>query len=234
MTADTTGAFAPAKAAVGGTPPDEAIRVLIIDDHIVVAQSIAQVLSEHADIAVIDIAACGHEGVVRAARCDPTVVLIDYRLPDADGVAVAREIRAQDRDHMVVMLTGEADDRVLLAAIEAGCCGFVTKDQPVCDVVTAVRAAAAGEASIAPAMLARLLSRLRPGQPRLARNLSARELEVLTLLAEGLSNQDIAARLFLSVYTVRNHVSALLVKLEAHSKLEAVATACREGIIRFP
>jgi DNA-binding NarL/FixJ family response regulator len=132
------------------------------------------------------------------------------------------------------MLTGFAEDDVLVAAIEAGCSGYVTKHNAVDEVVSAVRAAAAGEALISPSMLARLLPKLRRGYQGLGSDITPRELEVLRMLAEGLSNRAIADKMSISLHTVRNYVQSLLTKLQAHSKLEAVAAAVKEGIIRYP
>ena len=115
-----------------------------------------------------------------------------------------------------------------------GCSGYVTKHKVVEEVVDAVRAANAGEALISPGMLARLLPRLRPTKKGVGSDLTSREVEVLQCLAQGLANQAIAEQLVISVHTVRHHVQNIITKLQAHSKLEAVATATREGIIRYP
>jgi DNA-binding NarL/FixJ family response regulator len=139
-----------------------------------------------------------------------------------------------DPSSMVVMLTGAEDDRVLLGAIDAGCSGFLTKDRAASEVARAVRAAASGEALISPAQLARLLPRLSSKRTEVGTDLTRRELELLIHLARGSSNKTIAAELHLSLNTVRNYVQSVLTKLGAHSKLEAVSTAVREGIIDYP
>lgn len=209
------------------------IRVVIIDDHTMFAESLARLLSDSADIDVVATERNGAQGVAAARRWTPRVVLLDQRLPDRPGVEVARELRAALPDTMVVILTGAADDRVLLGAIDAGCSGFLTKDHAASRVVDAVRAAAQGEVLIPPELLARLLPQLNRAHRGLGSDLSEREREVLDLLATGAPNKEIAAALSLSVNTVRNHVQRVLVKLGAHSKLEAVATAAREGLIHF-
>jgi DNA-binding NarL/FixJ family response regulator len=168
------------------------------------------------------------------ARCEPRVVLLDQQLPGRDGLSVARDIKARNADVMIVMVTGAPDDRVLLGAIDAGCSGFLTKDRLVDEVVESVRAAAAGEVLIPPSLLARLLPQLNRTSRGIGGDLSPRELEVLELLATGATNKAIAEQLYLSVNTIRNHVQQVLVKLGAHSKLEAVSIAVREGIIRYP
>lgn len=195
------------------------------------AQALRAALDETDDIAVTDAVDQAALAVEAARTAQPDVVLMDYRLPDGDGIAVAREIlQALPRTH-VVMLSATTDDAVLTEAIQAGCSGYLSKSQALDELVLAVRAADRGETLISPAMLSRLLQRLgdrtRPGS-----DLTVREREVLQLLGDGLSNQAIAARLGIRLATVRNHVQSVIEKLQAHSKLEAVATANRLGLIR--
>lgn len=207
------------------------LRVLIVDDHAVFADGLTALLSSEPDVAVAGIAHGVVEAGALAAKAQPDVVLMDYELLDGTGVEATAAVLSTCPAASVVMLTSFSDDAVLLAAIEAGCSGFVTKHRAGHEVVDAVRAAAAGEALISPALLARLLPRLRREPVRAASTLTAREIEVLDLLAEGLSNQAIADRLSVSHNTVRNHVQNLLTKLHAHSRLEAVATAVRQGLV---
>jgi DNA-binding NarL/FixJ family response regulator len=171
------------------------------------------------------------DAIVAARRHRPDVVLMDYELPDGSGIDAAATILSERRATQVVMLTGSTNEAVLLGALQSGCAGFVTKHKAAEEVVSAVRAAHAGEAVISPAMLARLLSKLTHRDARRARELTSREKEVLGLLARGLSNAEAADHLFLSVHTIRHHVQNILAKLEAHSKLEAVSIAIREEII---
>jgi two-component system response regulator DevR len=213
---------------------DTAVRVLIVDDHRMFSESLARLLTDEEGIAVLGVAATGADAIEMVARLHPRVVLMDYQLPDQDGVSVTAQIRRQNPEVMVVMLTGSTEDRVLLSAIDAGCSGFLTKDRAAAEVVHAVRAAAVGEALISPALLARLLPKLNRTQRSLGEDLSDREREILGFLARGMTNKVIAAELFLSVNTIRNHVQSVLAKLGAHSKLEAVSTAVREGIIDYP
>jgi DNA-binding NarL/FixJ family response regulator len=213
---------------------DATVGVLIVDDHRMFSESLARLLADEQGIAVLGVAATGADAIDVVSRLHPNVVLMDYQLPDQDGVAVTAAIRRQDPSVMVVMLTGSTEDRVLLAALDAGCSGFLTKDRAAAEVVHAVRAAAVGEALISPALLARLLPKLNRTERTLGEDLSDREREILGFLVRGLTNKAIAAELFLSVNTIRNHVQAVLAKLGAHSKLEAVSTAVREGIIDYP
>ena len=169
------------------------------------------------------------------ARCiateAPDVVLLDHRLPDGDGVEAIAGLLAMRPEASVVVLTATTADHVLVAAIEGGASGFVSKTRGLAEVTSAVRAAAAGESVISPEMLARLLPRLHRREAAPRDQLTDREREVLELLAEGLSNAAIAERLFVSVHTVRNHVANLSTKLGAHSKLEALSIAVREGLL---
>ena len=210
------------------------ISVLIVDDHKVFAESLARLLSDEAGVTVVGVVSDASEAIDLAARLRPRVVLMDYRMPDRDGIAITTEVKRKNPEIMVVMLTAATEDRVLLAAIDAGCSGFLTKDRAAAEVAEAVRAAAAGEALISPALLARLLPKLNRTQRAVGADLTERELEILTLLARGWNNKLIAGELYLSVNTVRNYVQSVLTKLGAHSKLEAVSTAVREGIVSFP
>jgi len=211
--------------------PAAPIGVLLVDDHRMFAESMARLLSDDADITVQGIALTGSQAIEMIAQVRPQVVLVDYLVPDIDGVEITQQIKRADPTIMVVMLTGSADDRVLLAAIEAGCSGFLTKDRAAAEVADAVRAAAAGEALISPALLARLLPKLNPTHRAIGSDLTEREHEILVLLAKGWTNRVIADDRHLSINTIRNYVQSVLIKLGAHSKLEAVATAVREGLI---
>jgi DNA-binding NarL/FixJ family response regulator len=134
----------------------------------------------------------------------------------------------------VVVLTAAAEDSMLVTATEAGCAGFILKTSPLDELVNAVRAAAAGEMIVSSELLSRLLNRLQHHRSRPTDELTAREREILQLISEGLTNSVIASRLFISVNTVRNHVQSVLAKLNAHSKLEALSIAIRDGIIDPP
>ena len=206
-------------------------RVVIIDDHQMFAESLSHVLDLDPGVEVLGVARDGASGKELVAAMQPDVALVDYRLPDEDGVAVTAAIKADHPGVHVVMLTALREERVLLRAIDAGVSGFLTKDHAVEDVAGAVRMAAAGEALISPDVLGRILARLRPSHAELEVDLTPRERELLQRVAEGGTNKAIARELHLSVNTIRNYVQALLTKLGAHSKLEAVAIATRAGLI---
>lgn len=214
-------------------PPaaDQPIRVLIVDDHDMFASSLAVVLGAEPDLVVVGVAATARAALEMVPATLPDVVLLDQRLPDEDGVRVIGPLLDARAGLHVVMVTGSASEQVLVSAIEAGAAGFVDKTRSVGEVVAAVRSAAAGEALISPAMLARLLPRLRRREEPAAPALTEREREVLDLLAQGLTNSEIAQRMTVSVHTVRNHVANLSGKLGAHSKLEVLAIAVRTGLL---
>lgn len=212
---------------------NEHIKVLVVDDHRVLAQGLVEMLRLEGDIQVVGTAATAGEAIDAAREHAPDVVLMDYALPDLTGTDAARRIKDERPATKIVILTAVTDEAILVEAIEAGCSGYITKDKPVDEAISAVRAAHAGEVLISPSMLARLLPKLSRAPSPARADLTPRELEVLSMLAEGLSNHAIAEKLVLSLHTVRNHIQNILAKLDSHSKLEAVARAVREGIIKF-
>jgi two-component system response regulator DevR len=206
-------------------------RVLVVDDHAMFAAGVSRVLDAEDDIEVV-----GEVGDLASARRrlaseQVDVVLLDQRLPDGSGVDAIADLRALAPGARVVVLTGAADEATMVRAMENGCAGFLEKDRTIEDLVLAVRSAAAGEALVSPALLARLISRMHRGTPTVGADLTPREREVLELVAEGLGNAAIGQRLHLSVNTVRNHVASVLAKLGVHSKLEALSVAVREGLL---
>lgn len=224
----TTASDVPPTSSGAGTP----IRVLIVDDHDVLASSLAHVLDAEPDLTCVGVANTLARARSLVATSSPDVMLLDHRLPDGDGVPAIGELRALRPSLRVVVLTASAADHVLVQAIESGASGFVSKTRSLGEVTSAVRAAASGEALISPEMLARLLPRLsRTGTGTRHQELTEREREVLGLLADGLTNAAIAKHLMVSVHTVRNHIANLSAKLGAHSKLEALSIAVREGLL---
>ena len=207
------------------------IRVLIVDDHQMFASSLAQALQAEDDLVVVGQAGTLRDAQRQMAGSAPDVVLLDHRLPDGEGVDALSALRGARPSARVLMLTATTSDRVLVSAMAAGAAGFIAKTQPLDDVIDGVRAAAHGESVVSSKLLARLLPRLHRHSAGMGASLTAREHEILVLLAQGLPNSEIAQQLSLSVHTVRNHVSNLSVKLGAHSKLEVLAIAVREGLI---
>jgi DNA-binding NarL/FixJ family response regulator len=191
-------------------------------------------LATEPDIIVAGTAGTVTELLEMVNRHQPDVVLIDYELPDGDGVTATRTLKSAHPDLQVVMLTSYSNQEVLIGAMEAGCSGYITKHSGAGTIAVAIRQAAAGEAIITSSLLSQLLPRLEPSRRGIGANLTARELEILELLADGTSGRAIAQRLYLSFNTVRNHVQNILDKLGAHSRLQAVAIAVKEGIIQRP
>ena len=198
------------------------VRVLVVDDHDVLASALAQALDAEPDILGIGVAGTLEQAFALIPTTTPDVLLLDHRLPDGDGVDAVGRLRALRPSMAIIVLTASAADHVMVAAIEAGVSGFLSKTRSLAEVTAAVRAAAAGEAVISPEMLARLLPRLNRNGRAGPTTLTEREREVLGLLAEGMTNAAIADRLVVSVHTVRNHVANLSAKLGARSKLEAL------------
>ncbi len=211
-----------------------AITVVVCDDHLVLAQGLAAMLAAEGDIVVAGVVGTVADLVATVNLHQPDVVLVDYELPDGDGVAVTATLKAAYPDVQVVMLTSYTNQAVLVAALEAGCSGYLTKHSAAHVVADAVRQAAAGEAIITASLLHQLLPQLATTGRPAASVLTGREVEVLELLADGVSGQAIAERLYLAPNTVRNHVQAILQKLGVHSRLQAVAVAVQQGIIRRP
>ena len=208
----------------------DAVRVVICDDHRILADGLAALLGAEDGLEVVGVTVSVEEVVETSSALRPDVVLMDYELPDGTGIDATRQILAQAPSTAVVMLTSFTDDAVLVGAIEAGANGFITKHSSSSALAEAVRLAAAGEPVIAPSLLMRLLPRLGGGAP-VGISVTDREREILVLVAEGRTNQEIATAIHLSPNTVRNHLARIYGRLGARSRLEAVAIAAREGVI---
>ena len=217
--------------AAEGGPRDRPVRVLVVDDHQMMAESLAAVLGSEADVEVVGVAATAAEGFDAATTLTPDVVLMDFRLPDGDGAGATEAIRQALPAVQVVMLSGYVDDATLSRAVNAGCAGFVHKTADVDTLLDAVRRADAGEPVFSADDLSRLVRHLHDDARPVGSDLTTRELEVLQLLAEGATTERLAEQLFISKHTARSHVRNILAKLDAHSKLEAVAIAARAGIV---
>ena len=212
---------------------DGAVRVLVVDDHEVFGTSLARTLDDEPDIDVVG-SVTGVAQALDIIEHGVDVVLSDFRLTESDGVRFAQLVRERWPDVKVVMLTASNDEAVLAAALDAGCAGFVTKAESLTTVIGAIRGAASGEAVITPSLLARLLPRLAHRGRGPNPDLTKREQEVLRLIVQGKTNQEIADVLFLARDTVRNHVASILSKLGVHSKLQAAAIAVQRGLVEPP
>jgi DNA-binding NarL/FixJ family response regulator len=202
------------------------VRVMLVDDHEVVRTGLRTLLETTDDIEVVAEAASSREAVHRARATTPDVVVLDVRLPDESGVAACRDIRAENPDIAVLMLTSFSDDQALFDSIMAGAAGYVLKQIRGNDLVDAIRRVAGGESLLDPAVTARVLDRLRnpipDRDPRLAR-LTPTEERIVEMIAQGLTNRSIGERLHLAEKTVKNYVSTILDKLEVARRAEAAA-----------
>jgi two-component system response regulator DegU len=206
------------------------VRLLLADDHRMVRQSMRRSM-EDAGFEVVGEAADGQEAVRLAGELRPDVVLMDVSMPVLDGVEATRQLRAAaDARTQVVMLTMHADAEVVRRALQAGAVGYLTKDCTIDEVVEAVRLAASGDGAVSPGLAAALL---RESEPAAETTVSAREIEVLQLIAEGAAPPEVAERLFISVKTVKNHLSSIYEKLDARDRTQAVLKGLRMGIIRL-
>jgi len=213
---------------------DAVVRVVLVDDHEMLLESLHRMLAEQPTIEVTARAQTAAQALEACRTSPPDVVVMDYHLPDGDGIDTAQRILARHPEIKVLMLTAQNKESVLVRAIEAGCAGFVTKDRALAELLDAIRVVASGEAWIPPELVSKLLPRLKRTYRGVGADLTSREVEVLRLAAGGLTNAAIAEELHISVNTARNHVQNAITKLQAHSKLEAVAVAVREGIIEYP
>jgi NarL family two-component system response regulator LiaR len=216
------------------------MRVLLVDDHRLVTEMLADALEQTEDVEVVGVASSGEEGVRLANRHRPDVVLMDVEMGGMSGVQATREIVQALPDTRVVMLTANDDQATVLDAIESGAVGYLTKDKAlVDDIADAVRRAHAGEIMLPPQLIGRLINSLaqrrreQVERHNMSERLTAREKEILSLISEGADNKTIADRLVVSPHTVRTHVQNLLAKLGAHSKLEALTIAARGGLVDF-
>jgi DNA-binding NarL/FixJ family response regulator len=213
---------------VADNSADSAIRVVIADDQRMVREGLQLMLSLVDGVEVVAVAADGDEAVAAAAAHDPDVVLMDLRMPKCDGVSATKQIQANHPRTKVVVLTTFADDDEVLAALRAGARGYLTKDAG-----RAIRRVADGHADLDPAVQRRLLELLpeQVGGPRAAvEGLTEREAEVLRLIASGLSNSEIAARLVVSESTIKTHVNHLFAKIGVRDRAQAVTYAFRNGL----
>ena len=205
------------------------ITVFLLDDHELVRRGVRELLESEEDIVVIGEASTQSQAVGRVHAVDPDVALLDVRLEDGNGIEACREIRSLHPRTACLMLTSFADDEALFQTILAGAAGYVLKNIRSSDLVDAVRRVAAGQSLLDPAVTARVLERLRQGpaeDERIAR-LSDQERQVLMLLAEGLTNRQIAERLFLAEKTIKNYVTAVLSKMGMARRTEAAVYAAR-------
>ena len=225
-------------------PPDAPrprLRVVVADDQAIVREGLVTLLGLTPDIEVVAAAADGDQAIAATAEHDPDVVLMDLGMPRTDGVAATARIRHDHPRTQVVVLTTFADDDAVLAALQAGAIGFLTKDAGRTEIARALHTAAAGQAVLDPQVYARLVARAAqsvatpPGapEPALPDGLTTREAEVLSLIAAGLTNGQIARRLYVSEATVKTHVNHIFTKAGLHDRAQAVGYAHRHHLDRL-
>ena len=223
---------------VEGSPGSDAIRVMICDDHALFRRGLAMVLDSEDGVEVIGEAEDGEEAIRKAEELTPDVVVMDVRMPRITGIEATRAIVAADPSAKVLMLTVSDEEDDLYDAVKAGARGYLLKEISIDEVADAIRAVAAGQSLISPSMASKLLTEFtnlarkadeKPQVP--CPRLTDRELEVLKLVAQGMSNREIAGELYISENTVKNHVRNILEKLHLHSRMEAVVYAVREKLL---
>jgi DNA-binding NarL/FixJ family response regulator len=211
------------------------IRVLIADDQSMVRAGFRMLLSDEADVEVVAEASNGLEAVAKAARFAPTVILMDIRMPELDGLQATRRILEADATARILILTTFGLDEYVYEALRAGASGFVLKDDPPEQLIAAVRIVAAGDALLSPAITKRVIKQFarvpRPTPPKELDDLTAREQDILRLIAGGLSNQEIGKELYISETTVKTHVTHILQKLGLRDRVQAVVLAYQSGVI---
>jgi two-component system NarL family response regulator len=223
---------------IAGAEPDEVIRVLIADDQALFRRGLFVVLAGEERIKVVAEADNGEDAVARAEQLAPDVVLMDVRMPRLSGIEAARQVRDLVPTTKILMLTVSDEEDDLYEAIKAGANGYLLKEISVEEVAEAIRAVVQGQSLISPSMASKLLNEFNALARRAAQQeqvsapvLTARELEVLKLVARGLSNREVAEGLFISENTVKNHVRNILEKLHLHSRMEAVMYAVRKRLL---
>lgn len=210
----------------------ERVRLLIADDHPVVRQGLRAFLETQPEVEILGEAVDGEDAVRQVERLLPDVVLMDVVMPKIDGIEAIRRIREISPTTQAIVLTSFADDDKIVAAVRAGAAGYLLKDASPQELIGAIRAVARGEALLAPSVAARLMRELsRPSEDPAASILTARELEVLRLIASGRSNKEIALDLVLSEKTVKTHVSNILAKLHLADRTQAALYAVRQRLV---
>jgi DNA-binding NarL/FixJ family response regulator len=210
------------------------IRVLVADDQSMVRAGFRMLLSDEPDIEVVAEASNGLEAVDRTMRFHPTVVLMDIRMPELDGLQATRRILADDESARILILTTFDLDEYVYEALADGASGFVLKDDPPEQLLAAIRIVAAGEALLSPAITKRVIKQFaripRPAPPQAFEELTMREHEVFRLIANGMSNTEIARKLYISDTTVKTHITHILQKLNLRDRVQAVVLAYQTGL----
>jgi two-component system response regulator NreC len=212
------------------------IRVLLADDHTILRQGLKMLLNAQPDMEVIGEASDGHQAISETHRLQPDIILMDITMPDMNGIAATRQVRRQQPDVRVLVLTMHENEEYLFQALRAGASGYILKEAADTELITAIRAVQAGRFYLSPSaqsmMVGDYLQRVRTGEEKDSYSgLTEREREILKLVAEGLTNNQIAERLFISPKTVDTHRTHIMDKLNLHSRAELVKYAMRRGLL---
>lgn len=216
------------------------IRILLADDHVMLRQGTAELLRREADIAVVGEAGDGLQTIELARALQPDIIVMDIRMPGLSGVEATRRIRVEMPAIQILVLTAHDDEQYIFSLLEAGANGYLLKSAPIADLIRAIRQVHTGESPLDPAIARKVVMRMsaehnrghpRPADELAPETLTARELEILTLLADGMNNRAIAESLVISDRTVQAHLTSIFAKLHVTSRLEAVLLAIRRGLL---
>lgn len=216
----------------------EFIKVLIVDDHLMVREGLRKILEKEKNIVIVSEAATGEEAVKKAVEYNPNVILLDIGLPDKSGIEVAKAIVAERPNVGVIMLTVYDDDEYVMEAIKAGAMGYLIKDVSAGGLINAINKVFSGESLIDSSVASRLLNNIvktgkKKDGPQLESPLTKREEQILELIASGNSNRDIAEKLYISERTVKNHMTNIFKKINVHDRTQAAIFAIREGLAKI-
>ncbi len=210
----------------------EKIRVLVVDDHEMVRRGICSYLETEDDLEIVGQANSGRKAVEMSAELEPDVILMDLIMEDGTGIEASEQIKASQPDVQIIILTSFIDEKLVFPALEAGALSYLLKTSRAEEIVDAIRLAVKREAVIEPKVATKMLSRIRDGSEQLPHNtLTAREMEVLKLIADGKTNQEIANDLFIGIKTVKTHVSNVLGKLGVEDRTQAAIYAHRNKLL---
>ena len=209
------------------------IQVLVVDDHDIVRQGLRALLCEYEDIVVVGEAVNGHEAILEVERLKPDVVLMDLMMPEMDGIEAIERITGEDTNVRILVLTTFSSEDLVFPAIKAGAHGYLLKDSRSGQVEEAIRLVHGGEPSLHPDIARMLMQEVRPEKPKAPAPdpLTPRELEVLSMLARGMTNREISEELVIAEVTVRSHISRILDKLHLANRVQATLYALREGMV---
>lgn len=214
----------------------EKLRILIVDDHTIVRDGLQALISAEATMEVVGVGADGVEAVEKARQLKPDVILLDLLMPRKDGVQATAEIRKENPTARILILTSYAEDHQVFSAIKAGAMGYLMKDTSAEELIQAIRDVAENRPALQPAIARKLMRDIQQqdGEAQSDNSLTEREIEILQMVAKGLTNQQIADALFLSERTVRTHITNILGKLRLDNRTQAALYALKEGIAHLP